>query len=937
MVLLLVSSLLSAQPLDMFSIPIRYYFGPNEYNGGIQNWAFDQDTSGVLFVANNYGVLRFDGSHWDNYDFPNSTRTRAIFVDKNNRIYAGGQGQLGYYEYDGPKLVFSSLLDRFEDDIPAVGEVWRIFRYRDLIAVNTDRALLLYDGDKVKKVNIPGTLQRAHSVGNDLILEITDKGLFTYENDTVYPVAGAQIIRDEVFSIIPTPDGFYSFTASGNIYRSSRNSTSLIRRQLSQMLGDINAAILLSNGDIAVGTQNQGLFILSSDLEIKANYTKNKGIDDRTVHAIYEDNFGNIWLGLNGGINYLEMNSPIRLINEEAGLRGAGYAAARHNNILYLGTNNGLFYYDKEYGRYTLVSGTEGQVYNLSVIRDNLLLGHHEGAFQVDGNNIIRIKEGGTWNFITSPSGEQLLSGGYGGVYYLNKENDGWFVSDTLQGLNVSSRVLEFENDSLLWMTHGYRGAYLIHLSSDLRETNMIEFFGENDGFPSNVLISVYKIRNQLVFTGERGIYNFNKDKRRFEINEFLTNYLKDSHVSALSEADNGDIYFTTTGNIGYLRQESLGKYSLQTSVFTGIGREINDDLVNINILDQSHVFIGAREGFILFDPSMEYTDQSGYDVVITNAQLRYKNDSLAETVGSYLDGRNFRQLKSVKFDFGSPYFYGMDHIMYASRMIGFENKWSDWQNEASREYINLPPGRYVFEVKARNKFGTESKVSRVAFTVQPKWYKSEIAYIFYTLIGMVSLATVLIVQERRFQRKTESISKEKEEQIKSKDEELSKVTRESAAKIEQLRNEKLRSEIQHKNTELASVTMHLLNKNEFMLDLRKKVEHALHDNVNSKEELKKMLKNIETNLRDDESWEQFSMHFDQVHGDFLKKLSEGEIKLTNQETKLAAYLRMNMTSKEIANLMNISVRGVELGRYRLRKKLGLERDQNLTQYLQQI
>ncbi len=73
------------------------------------------------------------------------------------------------------------------------------------------------------------------------------------------------------------------------------------------------------------------------------------------------------------------------------------------------------------------------------------------------------------------------------------------------------------------------------------------------------------------------------------------------------------------------------------------------------------------------------------------------------------------------------------------------------------------------------------------------------------------------------------------------------------------------------------------------------------------------------------------------MHGDFLKKLSSDSRKLTPQETKLAAYLRMNMSSKEIANLMNVSVRGVELARYRLRKKLQLERDQNLVDYLIQF
>ena len=132
-------------------------------------------------------------------------------------------------------------------------------------------------------------------------------------------------------------------------------------------------------------------------------------------------------------------------------------------------------------------------------------------------------------------------------------------------------------------------------------------------------------------------------------------------------------------------------------------------------------------------------------------------------------------------------------------------------------------------------------------------------------------------------------------------------------------------------------MTMHLLNKNEFVNGVRKRIETIVQEDGSSKKELKRIIKTIDKNLQEDDSWDQFVYHFDQVHGDFLKNISSDEIKLTPQETKLAAYLRMNMSSKEIANLMNISVRGVELARYRLRKKLKLERDQNLIEYLLNI
>lgn len=177
----------------------------------------------------------------------------------------------------------------------------------------------------------------------------------------------------------------------------------------------------------------------------------------------------------------------------------------------------------------------------------------------------------------------------------------------------------------------------------------------------------------------------------------------------------------------------------------------------------------------------------------------------------------------------------------------------------------------------------------------------------------------------------------EQKREILRKDREIESVSTESKAAISTLKNEKLRAEVDHKNKELASSTMHLLSKNEFMLNVKNKLDLLIKaDNVKA-DELRKIVKTIDKNISEDEDWEQFSVHFDNVHSDFLKKLKVQYPDLTPQETKLAAYLRMNLSSKDIAQLLNISVRGVEISRYRLRKKINLERDTNLVSFMMDL
>ncbi|MEO7523215.1 MAG: hypothetical protein ABIT58_03935, partial [Ferruginibacter sp.] len=153
------------------------------------------------------------------------------------------------------------------------------------------------------------------------------------------------------------------------------------------------------------------------------------------------------------------------------------------------------------------------------------------------------------------------------------------------------------------------------------------------------------------------------------------------------------------------------------------------------------------------------------------------------------------------------------------------------------------------------------------------------------------------------------------------------------------LQNDKLASEINFKNSELASSAMHLVKKGELLTKIKNDLTQLQKgiDNVFAKEEIKKMVKSLIDDDNLDHEWENFSKHFDTVHSDFLAAVKEKHADITSNEHKLCAYLRMNLSTKEIAQLMNISVRGVEISRYRLRKKFGISTETNLFDYLIEI
>src|SRR5690606_2891432 len=173
-------------------------------------------------------------------------------------------------------------------------------------------------------------------------------------------------------------------------------------------------------------------------------------------------------------------------------------------------------------------------------------------------------------------------------------------------------------------------------------------------------------------------------------------------------------------------------------------------------------------------------------------------------------------------------------------------------------------------------------------------------------------------------------------QELEEKENELEKLSIQSQEEINRLQHEKLESDLRHMKYELATATMHLLNKNEFITGIKSHINHIIKKDVNEelRKELVKITKDIEHNISDDADWEHFQFHFDRVHGDFSTRFKSMFPLLSPQEIKLSAYLRMNLSTKEIAQLLNISVRGVEISRYRLRKKLQLDRAQNLQDFI---
>jgi len=151
--------------------------------------------------------------------------------------------------------------------------------------------------------------------------------------------------------------------------------------------------------------------------------------------------------------------------------------------------------------------------------------------------------------------------------------------------------------------------------------------------------------------------------------------------------------------------------------------------------------------------------------------------------------------------------------------------------------------------------------------------------------------------------------------------------------RINKLQNEK----IEHRNRELSTTTLHILNKNKILNEIKNEIDQLYLEERIEKKASRKITDLIVGNIILDQDWEQFKLHFKEVHKGFFENLDENHPDLTQNDLRLCAYLKINLSTKEVARIMNVTPSAIKKSRQRLRKKLKLKLEENLTTYLHRI
>lgn len=919
----------------------------NEYKGGTQNWNIDQDKNGNLYFANNNGLLQFDGATWRKYPLPNLTSVRCLKIDKSGKIFVGGYNEFGYFKPDhNGRLRYTSLAKKVDKNkIKIIDFVWKIHSIGNQTIFQSFARAYIFKDDKLTILKAPKRFQFSFVVNGKLYFQDVEKGILEYRNGKLYVLPNTTglnnteiwamhaISKDKIL-IVTLEKGLFVYE-NNNITPWNTEANSFVKKNNS--LG----ASLINNKFIVLNTVLDGIIICDFNGKIIQHINRKKGLQNNTVLTSFIDNKNNLWLGLDNGITFVNETSPFTYFGFSYDISTV-YASVIFQGNLYVATNQGVFFHAwnnsfKE-DVFKLVEGTTAQSWNVQIIDNELICANNRGALVIKGDKVTRVIDSrGYFGFKKIPSHPGFFIGSnYDGFAIFQKTANGLMFKNQVFGFDKSSN--SFELDQLYFWLKKDESIYRMALSEDLTKFASIKKIDQLTPKFKNIG-SLQKIGGKIYFQTNNHFYKYSSEQDLFYEDKNVTALFKNIPViNALSEDSQSNLWYTFDESLGVLMKEN-NHYKNSIVPFSNLTGNLVSNHLSVNTIDSKNIFIGLTDGLAHYDSSLLSAHATkpkafirsfsfpGDTIVIGNNQTRTENIRIPYASNN------------VRFTFSSPTYENLENVQFSYQLEPFDNEWSNWSVISFKEYTNLREGDYTMRVKVRNSYGIQSEPSAVTFTISPPWYRHFLAFMVYFVFLIIAIYFISdrIKMKIRKNKYYETIEQrrlylEKESRIRQEQYDLEK-------EIEKLKNDKLQIKILAKDKELVNNSLQVVKKNKILNGIIHKLKEidveALDDST--KFQVSKLNKSIVKEVNTDKSWKDLEKHIKNVHFEFLKRLKEKYPTISPRELDLSTYLLMNMSTKEIAEIMNISTGGVELARYRLRKKLGLNKKENLIGFLMSI
>ncbi len=900
--------------------PVVRLWDKNDHGAANQMWSATCDEDGIMYFGNASGLLSFDSQRWDITPIPGGNIIRSVFYDQ-GRIYVGSFEEFGYYQQlsDGT-LVYTSLSDRLEGFSMNNDEIWTICRLGNRIIFHSFVTLFVYNTSN-NRVSPIDTKAFIENIGIDsdgrLLCSADGFSELNPEDGTRTPLPHPW--RGRMVAVLPRGNsGDLIITRDEGIYLWKDSALSRWKTDCEDRLlgGMINRAALTSEGDIILGSSLYGCTAIRPNGSKIWSIDASDVLNGNTVLGICENREKDIFLCLDSGIALVDCHSGIRYISSLNSHVGTVYCAQYRAPYLYIGSNQGLYIGMLDRGSLSLtntvqIKDIKGPVLYLKEIDGQILCGSNTDTYLLSGLRAERLSSdnaGGSCIAKGVIEGQEVLvEGTYTKLSIYKKTGGRWRFSNRVEGFLQPVSSIDIDFTGTVWAGHNSRGLYRIRLDENLEKVTSQTFHPTLDGRDGK--IKVKRIGGRSVFYDRTRFYTYNDMTDSIMLYPALNERFGGLEgVVNICEAS-GRRYWLLTANEAVLMDAGEDRRPLN---------RISYGLFNSGSVDELKEIKPGPEGWTIMtlNNSLAFIPDGTPSEPVFRPHLTLSRVSVSGN-----DGRGEENLaldrplvwnhssKLVQFTYTYPFYNGIGDKHMEYRLHGRDELFRPAAGEKI-DLSHLDEGKYTLEVRVTDNAGEVLDSTVTRFRIRPPLWRSIPAHILYAVTVLAILAYIYL----SIRHKIESDRRE-------------------------LENRRLESELNAKSREIASTTMSLINKNKILSDLKEElqVQKNAMGGAYPDKYYHKIISEIDSQISSEQDWQLFQQNFDRIHGDFFKILKSRYPTLTDSDLRFCSYLCMNLSSKEIASMMNISLKGVEAARYRIRKKLALPSEISLSSFLMDL
>ncbi len=930
-------------PFYVFAVlPEIHHYSTDDYQSHSINYASYEDTSGMMYFANAYTILEFDGNSWRSISVSDHSPT-CFTSDPSGKIYVGAFEDFGYLAKDDKgKSDFVSLKQLAPKPYNKAGIISHVAYFKGKIYYTSAQCIYVYDGKTVSIImpeKLPDGSESEFSfikvVDDELMVYNDYRGLGRIVEGNYQPLFPKRFSTDTsaVVGVIKRSNGNYFLVLTDGFAEIKDNyfSKSTFNQNGSPLAVTATDAELLTDNTIAISTELSGILMCNFRGQVINTIDKRIGLKNNFVNDIYIDRNGALWACLNNGIALVKWNSTFSYLNEFQGIEGMGYSSVLLGDILYVGTSQGMYYCEGWTSNrnqvFKKVQGIGLIINDIKVFNGKIICSDHSDVYEVElgkARKISKLKYYGGWTFKKIPGVDTLLMcGTYAdlSVYAFRKGH--WEYRNSVEGFSESCRMFEFDDKGVLWLVQGVAALYRVQLNESFTKAVKVENYAKKYNFTAGYFNDIVKVNHELKVSSDGGIYVINEKDELVKDEQFSLFNFPIKRLRMVDGSTN-QLYILLNERPAFI-ELNQGKY-----VISGVGSaNVKDKLVGsaeyVGLLQKNEYLIATQMGFAVFNPNKSVGNKGPKCLIRQVKLINVDNDSTV-LMGSNRNLKYSYDQNSLAFYFSVPLYGVNSKVIYHTELSSDNNSfvWKDESANAFKEYTNLPEGKYSFKVQAELN-GKLFEAGVLSFTILPPWYRTLWAYAVYVLLSALIFVLINRRVQKRFKLQRERMEIEKQKEID---------TKEATHK-----NEMLELELQKKNDEMAFLALNFTQKKQFLSFLKTQLSNISKNmkDESSNAELKSLIRSIGVEDKEAEDWEKFQMHFDKTNDNFFQKLKKLDSKMNESTLLMCSYIRMNKSNKEIADLLNISISGVEKRKYRLKEKFGLKAEGSITDFISKL